>query len=357
MKPAERGGSNSDDRGKGLRLIYDGDIGPDPTDFTVLSMLHEYHERAMIDLVGVIGSTPDPLLASTFSIYNRIHGHDVPIGVPHDDGSAPTFEDRGRDVYSVAVEFSTHSDQNEVIARNHGDASTLTAAGAPEPVELYRDLLSGAEHASITIFVAGPLFNLPALLDSPADRHSPLTGEELVAQKVRQIYFMGGNFPNSAESALHAPTDGAEYNWWALGRRGVTAAALQRLAALGTPMTYIGSEVGEPVLVGREVVDRLGRNHPTSEAYFQYRPTYSGEGSELSAENPAFDDVALFHIVEGGMGTYFGEVPGRVRVDDVGVNTWDPDAGGDRYLTLLPGVEGQLAEVITDRVTGQFAPD
>ena len=42
-----------------VKLIYDGDIGPDPCDFSTLSMLHQYHNKGMIDLIGVIGSTPD----------------------------------------------------------------------------------------------------------------------------------------------------------------------------------------------------------------------------------------------------------------------------------------------------------
>ena len=51
-----------------IMLIYDGDVAPDPCDFGTLSMLHEYHSRNMIELVGVIGATPDPYLASTLSI-------------------------------------------------------------------------------------------------------------------------------------------------------------------------------------------------------------------------------------------------------------------------------------------------
>ena len=63
-----------------MKLIYDGDIGPDPCDFSTLSMLHEYHNKGMIELLGVMGATPDPYLASTFSIYNQVYGNDILIG-------------------------------------------------------------------------------------------------------------------------------------------------------------------------------------------------------------------------------------------------------------------------------------
>ena len=76
-----------------IKLIYDGDIGPDPCDFSTLSMLHEYHNKGMIDLVGVVGETPDPYLASTFSIYNQFYGNDIPIGSFNSVPGGVTFSD------------------------------------------------------------------------------------------------------------------------------------------------------------------------------------------------------------------------------------------------------------------------
>jgi inosine-uridine nucleoside N-ribohydrolase len=337
-----------------LRVIFDADIGPDPTDFTTISMLHEYHERGMIELVATIGETPDPLLASTFSVYNRLHGHDVPIGAPIDGGGDLAFEERGRVAYDLTMQVVTRRNQNEVIRERYGDSSRADPA-VPTPVECYRRLLAAASESDITIFAAGQLFNLPALLDSPPDEHSPLSGEELVRRSVKGLHFMGGAFPSSVdvlEPGIANVTGGAEWNFWALNMRGVTAAALGRLSALGIPMTFVGWEVGIRVLAGREIIDRLGRDHPSSEAYFQYVST-SEDGTELTDENPAYDDVALFHLVEGETGSWFGEVRGRPVIDDVGVNTWAED-GSHRYITLQPGVEAEMRALVTDRITGRF---
>jgi hypothetical protein len=90
------------------------------------------------------------------------------------------------------------------------------------------------------------------------------------------------------------------------------------------------------------------------DAYYQYRSTYGGEGKDLKKDNPAFDDVALYYLVEGGIGTYFARVPGRVEIDERGANSWMGDGGTESYLTLLPGVENELIKVITDRITGEF---
>ena len=40
---------------------------------------------------------------------------------------------------------------------------------------------------------------------------------------------------------------------------------------MGKPVTYIGAEAGFPVIIGLEMARRLGRNHPTTEAFYQFR--------------------------------------------------------------------------------------
>lgn len=117
-----------------IRLIYDGDVGPDPCDFTTLSLLHEYHNRGMIELMGVIGSTPDPHLASTTSVYNQIYGGNAPIGAYSESSDDVAFDDETKRLYSVAISFTTHADQNETIYENYGSDETQTADDVFGPV-------------------------------------------------------------------------------------------------------------------------------------------------------------------------------------------------------------------------------
>jgi hypothetical protein len=78
------------------------------------------------------------------------------------------------------------------------------------------------------------------------------------------------------------------------------------------------------------------------------------DGNDLREGNPAFDDVALYYLVEGGIATYFARVPGRVQIDECGANSWMGGGSPESHLRLLPGVENELIEVITDRITGEF---
>jgi inosine-uridine nucleoside N-ribohydrolase len=339
---------------KPIKLIYDGDIGPDPCDFATISMLHEYHQRGRIELIGVIGATPDPYLASTFSIYNQLHGADVPIAAYQGAPGKVVYSKKVKTRYRLAIKGVCYKDQNKTVYERYGNKETRTAADVFDTIDLYRRLLSPAEDESITVYAAGQLFNFPALLSSLGDEYSPLTGAELLEKKVKEFVFMGGYFPRSADNSWYAATNNAEWNWWALGEKNVTRNSLQALVGMGKPITYIGAEIGPRVLTGKELINRLGKEHPTSEAYLQYRPIAKSKGRGLVKDNPAYDETALFVCVEGGMGKYFGEVRGGVRVNRKGANTWAPGEGNERYITLWSGVEEELAQVITDRVTGNF---
>ncbi len=339
-----------------IKLLFDGDLGPDPCDYTTLSMLHEYHRRGMIELVGTIGTTPDSYQAATFSLYNPIYGNQIPFGVYRRSDSV-SYGWPVRLMYRIALLATTYANPNRVLSEKYAIANLPTAEKAPGPVETYRRLLSEAEDRSITIYAAGPLFNFPPLLESKPDRYSHLDGRALLKKKVKEFFFMGGYFPTSSDFPLYKRTSGAEYNWWALRQAGVTQTTIDTLAEMGKPMTYVGFEVGERIPVGREIIRRLGRNHPTSDAYYNYRSTYDGEseeGREISKDNPSFDDVALYHLVEGGAGKHFGKVSGSVRIDEGGANSWVGNGGAESYLTLLPGAETELIEILTDRITGNF---
>eukprot|EP00964_Phaeocystis_antarctica_P029428 scaffold16579_cov58-Phaeocystis_antarctica.AAC.3 len=54
----------------------------------------------------------------------------------------------------------------------------------PDALDVYRRVLAASPARSVTIASVGLLTNLELLLRSAPDAHSPLTGQELVAEKV-----------------------------------------------------------------------------------------------------------------------------------------------------------------------------
>jgi hypothetical protein len=350
-----------------IKLIYDGDIGPDPCDFSTISMLHEYHKRGMIELLGVIGETPDPYLASTFSIYNQIYGHDIPIAAYDPEKTEVQFTPE------IVTSYYDHSkpicfaDQNKTIFETYGNEETLRSKDVFGTVTLYRKLLSEAEDNSVTIYTAGQLYNFPPLIASQADDYSILSGRELLQHKVKEFVVMGGYFPDSLKNTWYIKnTNGAEWNFWGFHSVNTTKNTFDELTQLGKPITYIGAETGYVVRIGLAMAKRLGRHHPTTEAFTQYKLTSKitkgreDEGPILRSTNPAYDELALFYAVEGGVGKYFERFTGSITLDENGANGWVPGEGNESYLQLKGNskekavIIRELRAIITDRVTGNF---
>lgn len=70
---------------------------------------------------------------------------------------------------------------------------------AIDSVRLYRTLLAGTE-GKVNIITTGYLTNIEALLKSEPDDISPLTGYELVAQKVGMLCVTGGSVPKGRDN-------------------------------------------------------------------------------------------------------------------------------------------------------------
>ena len=104
--------------------------------------------------------------------------------------------------------------------------------------------------------------------------------------------------------------------------------SFSRRPALGKPLTYIGSEQGVKVPIGKELTQKLGRNIHHG-VVLPDAPCRS-QGNTVAGRQPAFDDLGLFYAVEGGVGEYFRLVRGRVQVNEKGANTWVADEKGTK---------------------------
>ncbi len=116
-----------------------------------------------------------------------------------------------------------------------------TEAGGPSTIEsavtLMRRTLEDAEDGTVDIVAIGFTNNIADLLASTADGVSSLTGSQLVDQKVRHLWVMGGKWPS-----------GSEHNFNETSAAKAAASAI----CLGwpTPITFLGYEVGANALSG-----------------------------------------------------------------------------------------------------------
>ncbi len=179
----------------------------------------------------------------------------------------------------------------------------------------------------MSIISIGFLTCLAQLLESGPDEYSSLSGVELVRQKVKCIYIMGGSFNQQMEGELN----------FALG---ITfSQTFFRLWPKDVDMVFSPGEVGDMVYYAPEqVIADISwtDSHPIKQVYMM--DDYDAPSQRM------WDPLAVIQAIEGDEGFILSE-RGYVSIDDKAVTTFTPShAGNCRYQ--LPGndewVKGKL---------------
>ena len=160
-----------------VKIIFDSDMESDVDDVAALAMLHGFSRRGEAEILATISSSLNPWSAPTIDAINTYFGKpDIPIG------NVKTFG-----VYR-------NSKYARIISEKYPQDIQL-GENAPDAVAVYRQILSQQPDSSVTIVTVGYLSNLYDLMQSPADKFSPLPGLELVKKKVKHLVCMGGRYP------------------------------------------------------------------------------------------------------------------------------------------------------------------
>ena len=190
----------------------------------------------------------------------------------------------------------------------------LAPAGTPVPpaaVDVLRRTLAAQPDGSVTIASVGYFGNLSALLDSPADAISPLTGRQLVAQKVRVLVSMAGGYPSrSAETNL----------------AGDPASAQNVAANWPTPIVWSGYEVGDQIHTGQTISSTHPAGSPVRAAY----EAFVGPNNWIYS----YDLTAVYHAVRPADTLLARVGPGTNAVDSGGGNVFTTGPGSQYYLKL-----------------------
>ena len=142
----------------------------------------------------------------------------------------------------------------------------------PEPVALYRRILSEQPDHSVTFISLGFGTTLAQLLESGPDDISPLSGVDLVAKKTVGLSVMCGSYGSKA-------TKIAEYNV-----RNDIPAMKTVFEKWPTKIWQNPGEIGEAVLYPCELIEKnLGYDtpNPVAEAYKHYRDWLGGQGPAM----------------------------------------------------------------------------
>jgi purine nucleosidase len=289
-------------------VIFDTDICSDCDDVAALAMLHALESRGRCRLLAVTVTADHPQAGPFVDCVNTFYGRpDIPIGVVRPEG-----------VQDKSVYLKLAAEKNAAGFRYPHDL--LDGKDAPDAVAVLRKTLAAAEDGSVVVIQVGFSTNLARLLQSPADAASPLSGLELVAQKVRLLQLMAGAFEPIGGNAAYGETNVIRDR----------AAAEAVAARWPTDVVWSGFEIGIALpYPSQSIVEdyRDAAHHPVAEAYRLVSPP--------PQDRPSWDLTSVLDGVLPDRSYFDRSPPGKVTVTDKGATLFTPDASGKhRYLIL-----------------------
>ena len=301
-----------------VNVILDSGMAIDVDDVGGHAMLWGLADQGKANVLALICSSTNDYSAPTMRVIANYYGHpNVPIGANR--GSTPNAGASNASVYTkqIASQFGTPGD---------------TRANYPDAATVYRQALAGAPDNSVYIIADGYYEPLQALLQSQPDAISPLTGMQLVTQKVRRLVSNGGWLPSGGEPNFMNDTDAASYvflNW-------------------PSEIVSVGANASYDVLTGPSQSSDPTQD-PVKAAYNLYA---TAQGTSPTAAH-AYAQLAILYAVNGGVGTNFtvGGYNGQTTIDDTtdqyrGQNFWSASPQlGQSYLNKAITAD-QMAAII-----------
>ena len=291
-------------------VILDTDIGSSTDDLIAMEMLYNYMDEGRCKLLGVVVDRMGDDYAALADVMNTYFGHgSIPIGVERGGIKNPSVFIDYRELYKHTTEKG-----ELMFKRTISDYSQL-----PNGWELYRRLLAAQPDHSVSICSTGLVSSLVQLLASEPDDISPLSGIELVSQKVKCLYLMAGVFTTSEEP---------DYNFL---QDPTYAKLLFELWPRSVDVIYSPMEVGNEIDYSPETVIRdisWTDIHPIKQVYMKY---------DCDTGQRMWDPMVVIQAVEGDELFTLSE-RGIVTLTPNAGTIFAPSAtGNDRYQ--MPGTE------------------
>jgi inosine-uridine nucleoside N-ribohydrolase len=282
------------------------DLDSDIDDVTAIALAIDMAETAGVDLSYVIvGSANDYSAHCARVLLDEAGYTDTPVGqivTPPEANSTSLYA-------QTVAELQT-----PVVLRS----------GYPDAATVMRTALAGMPDGSHKIISMGCLTEIEALLSSAADGISPLTGSELMADKVISIDAMGGRFPTSSTSESNVQGDEPAANY----------------VAANTPVPIYWATYG----AGNDV------NHTLPTA------GYSGQGAYKKAwqaygvsSRPSWDLISVINAIEPDAGLFTTSEAGNVTFN--AGTAWTANASGKNYYLT----KSVAASVVQDYINTRLA--
>lgn len=301
---------------KPVKIIFDTDMGPDYDDVGALAFLHAMADSGKAEILATVASNKHELVAPSINVINTYFGRsELPVGAPKTEG--------------VNLGSSQHWADSIVAKYPHSVKST---SDVPDAVSIYRKILSSEADHSVTIVTVGFLTNLNNLLKSQPDNISPLTGKELVINKVKRLVSMAGGFPKGREFNIDMDSTASKYvyeNW-------------------PGEVIFTGFEIGAAIHTGLKLINSDIQNSPVKDVFRISIPL----AAEDKEGRMSWDETAVLIGVYGTEG-FFDTVRGRIIIDAHGNNTWEDSSDGKQLYVKQKMSVPEISAFIEARMMHQ----
>ncbi|MGE9267022.1 MAG: nucleoside hydrolase [Verrucomicrobiales bacterium] len=297
-------------------IIFDTDMGNDIDDALALAIIHQLADRGALNLLAVTSTKDHPLSVPCIDALNTFYGRpDVPIGAVRDG------------VNTIVGNFLPLVSQKNPDGKLRYPHDLRDGKNAPESVSLLREILAKRPAKSVTLIQVGFSTNFSRLLDSPADEHSPLSGRELITEKVRELILMAGSFKVDPEKGRYG-----EYNIIKDLPAARNIAKNWPTPALWTDY-QIGMAVRYPNFSIRQDYDYLP-HHPLKDWYLAYCNPIGPKH-----DRPTWDLTAVLQAAWPDRGYFDLSEPGRIEINDKGHTIFTPDPAGAHRFFLMNEIQ------------------
>jgi inosine-uridine nucleoside N-ribohydrolase len=292
-------------RAEPVKVIFDTDMGGDTDDVVALSILNEFADEGKCDVLACLADDHDvdKATAAAISSINTYYGRpNIPIGTYQGPGISPV-----KSGYTA-------------VLRDKFPNSAKPDDQMPLALDVFRKALAAAPDHSVVVVSVGFLNNLRDLLQSKPDAVSPLSGMDLVKQKVQKWVCMGGGYPTSGYECNFEGRDGgadAKYvveNW-------------------PTPALFSGFEIGLPILTGKCLKTAPDTN-PAKRA------------CDVNG-HPSWDPTAAYAAVEDPTRFWTLSPEGSVEVNGAG-DEWHPTPNRHQSYLIAKTPPAEVGQALDD---------
>ena len=320
-------------------VIFDTDMGNCPDDLLAMQALFALQAEGKCKIEAVMSSAKHEGSQRFLDCAMHYYGaDDIPLGLV--EGSEDLFEITP--YYMLADQ--TNDDGTPLL-----EGTGTDIADRPTGCEVYRETLSQLPDKSAVIICVGMASNIGELLDSEPDAYSPLSGRELVAQKVKTLYIMAGCFEKVERVDVKGEYLYAEYN--VLGDIPLAQTVLETWP---TDLVLLPLEAGMAYPCIREDVLADYADQPSSLLYLTFA-NWDTDNVPSNVGEHWWDPLIVIYALEDSATNCFAEpVRGTVTVADDGKTTFEASEEGNTVVIKpLEDAQAELYQILRDYASYQ----